>query len=216
LGLRNGDYYVHVTTYQVKTNNPIPHEVLGVGFGVDKQLTLSNGLDIKEAVVPTKKLRRIHRELSRRKRHGANWFKTNLRLNRECNRAANQRRDIKNKIVSDLVSRYETIKVQDDNIRGWTKMWGTRIQASTIGGIMSALEKRGHAPVLVPRYLPTTKLCSRCGNIQDIGLAERVYQCGKCDLFIDRNYNASINILNYGVPAECRELTPVDTRPLPR
>ncbi|MBI2648188.1 MAG: transposase, partial [Thaumarchaeota archaeon] len=154
---RNGDYYFRITTFQPRSEKRFPLKTLGIDFGIDKQLTLSNGLDIREGVVPTKRIRRIHRELSRKKLHGKNWFKTTLRLNKKYDRISNQRRDIRNKLVSKLVSTYETIKVQDDCIRGWQTMWGRRIQASAIGGIMSALKERAHTLVEVPRFIPTTR-----------------------------------------------------------
>ncbi|MCS4539964.1 MAG: transposase [Thaumarchaeota archaeon] len=210
---RNGDYYFRITTFQPRSEKRFPLKTLGIDFGIDKQLTLSNGLDIREGVVPTKRIRRIHRELSRKKLHGKNWFKTTLRLNKKYDRISNQRRDIRNKLVSKLVSTYETIKVQDDCIRGWQTMWGRRIQASAIGGIMSALKERAHTLVEVPRFIPTTRTCSHRGSIQGVGLEERVYQCHNCGLRIDRNLNSAINILSWnGVPAECREFTPVDMK----
>jgi putative transposase len=42
----------------------------------------------------------------------------------------------------------------------------------------------------------TTKTCSNCGNIREIGLGIRTYECGQCGLVMDRDLNASINILN--------------------
>ncbi len=211
---RNGDYFFHITTFQQKIRKHFPRKALGIDFGIDKQLTLSNGLDIREGVVPTKRNRRMHRELSRRKLHRKNWFKTNLRLNKEYDRISNQRRDIKNKLVSRIVSAYETIKVQDDCITGWQKIWGRRIQASAIGGIMSALRERAHTLVEVPRSTPTTQTCSCCGSIHQVGLKERIYQCHNCGARIDRNLNSAINILNWneGVPAERREFTPADMK----
>lgn len=212
---RNGDYLFHITTFQPRVEKRFPQKALGIDFGIDKQLTFSNGLDVREGVVPTKRIRRIHRELSRRRLHGRNWFKTNARLNSEYKKITNQRRDIRNKLVSKLVSTYETIRAQDDCMRGWQKMWGRRIHASAIGGIMRALKERAHTLIEVPRFTPTTQECSRCGNIQAVGLEERVYQCHSCGLRMDRNLNSSINILNWneeGVPAERREFTPVDIR----
>jgi putative transposase len=209
---KDGDYFLHITTFQPKVEKRFPMKSLGVDFGIDKQLTLSTGLDIKEGVLPTKRISRIHRELSRRKRYGKNYQKTLLKLNKEYGWQTNQRTDIKNKIVSRLTSTYETISVQDDNIRGWQKMWGRRIQASAIGGIMSALKKKANTLVVVPRFIPTTKTCSSCGTVQEVGLEERIYQCRKCRLVIDRNLNSSINIRNEGVPTERREFTPVDTK----
>jgi putative transposase len=56
-------------------------------------------------------------------------------------------------------------------------------------------------------------MCSRCGNIKhDLKLSERTYHCDVCGLEIDRDLNASINILRMvmikvgkGIP----EYTPV-------
>jgi putative transposase len=209
---RNGDYFFHITTFQPRVEKLFPLKALGIDFGIDKQLTLSNGLDVREGVVPTKRIRRTHRELSRRKPHGRNWFKTNARLSKEYGWITNQRKDIKNKVASRLTSTYETICIQDDYIMGWQVMWGRRIQSSAIGGIISALKNKAHTPVVVPRFVPTTKTCSRCGAAQEIGLGERVYRCRNCSLRIDRNFNSAINIRNQGVPTEHRELTPVDTK----
>ena len=48
------------------------------------------------------------------------------------------------------------------------------------------------------RFYPSSKTCSCCGNIKkDLKLKDRVYKCDKCNLEIDRDYNASINLMNY-------------------
>ena len=41
----------------------------------------------------------------------------------------------------------------------------------------------------------TSKMCSNCGNIQDMPLSERTYNCQRCGMSKDRDINASINIL---------------------
>jgi putative transposase len=48
---RGRDYFVHVTTFQRKVRKKFPMNALGVDFGIDKQLTLSNGLDVREGVI---------------------------------------------------------------------------------------------------------------------------------------------------------------------
>jgi len=40
----------------------------------------------------------------------------------------------------------------------------------------------------------TTKQCSACGNIKDMSLKERVYDCCVCGLNISRDLNSAINI----------------------
>ena len=41
----------------------------------------------------------------------------------------------------------------------------------------------------------TSKTCSNCGNVQEISLSERTFNCGTCGVSKDRDLNASINIL---------------------
>jgi len=54
--------------------------------------------------------------------------------------------------------------------------------------------------VQVPRTYPSSKKCSRCGSIKkDLKLSDRIYSCEYCDLEIDRDYNASLNLAHYKV-----------------
>jgi len=56
----------------------------------------------------------------------------------------------------------------------------------------------GRVCVLVdPRN--TSKRCSRCGTLVEKDLFVRVHQCPVCDLVIDRDQNAAINILGLGL-----------------
>ena len=68
----------------------------------------------------------------------------------------------------------------------------------------------------------TTIDCSRCGNKVPKSLAVRIHRCDKCNLVLDRDHNASINILkkglnllafannNHNLPQELRKVTPVE------
>jgi putative transposase len=42
----------------------------------------------------------------------------------------------------------------------------------------------------------TTKTCSKCGNVQNIELSERTFNCKNCGMSMDRDLNAAINILS--------------------
>ncbi|WP_348271199.1 RNA-guided endonuclease InsQ/TnpB family protein [Fusobacterium pseudoperiodonticum] len=54
--------------------------------------------------------------------------------------------------------------------------------------------------IKVPIFYPSSKTCSSCGNIKEtLRLSERIYHCECCGLEIDRDYNASINILRKGL-----------------
>ena len=55
--------------------------------------------------------------------------------------------------------------------------------------------------IQVSPYYPSSQICSKCGNrneeMKDIRVRE--LKCSKCGLEIERDYNASINILNEGL-----------------
>lgn len=49
------------------------------------------------------------------------------------------------------------------------------------------------------KYFPSSKTCSCCGKIKkNLKLSDRIYKCNYCGLIIDRDYNAAINLMNYG------------------
>jgi len=213
---RNGDYYVHVTTYQPKPIVQFAQKSIGVDGGIRKQLVLSNGVEIEESVPLTKRIRRLHREFSRKKKGGKNLAKAQENLDRAYEALTRQRRDIKNKISGKLTKTFEVICVQDDNVSGWQRLWGRKVLATGVGGLMSALNK-AHTPVEVDRFYPSTKTCSGCDHVQNVGLNEKTFRCEACGLVIDRNLNAAINneregLKQIGVPVVRREFTPVDTK----
>ena len=59
-------------------------------------------------------------------------------------------------------------------------------------------ECAGSKVVLVnPAY--TSQMCSRCGTIVKKELKDRIHKCNCCNLEMDRDFNASINILRLGL-----------------
>jgi putative transposase len=212
--MRNCDFFIHVTVYQPKaTMVEHPRHAIGVDSGVKTQLVFSNGVALEAHVPLTRRLKRLHRQLSRRKKpHGRNRFEANIKLNREYDRISGRRLDFRRKIVSYLIANYACVATQDDCIAGWQRLWGRRIASTGVGGIMSDLRNKPHTPVIVDRFTPTTKRCCRCGAVKGaMSLDERVYWCDTCGLMMDRDLNAAVNVWSQ-VPMECRESTPVDTK----
>ena len=57
---------------------------------------------------------------------------------------------------------------------------------------------RGKQVVKIDKYFPSSKTCSSCGSVKStLKLNERIYNCN-CGLSIDRDLNASYNILVEG------------------
>jgi len=52
----------------------------------------------------------------------------------------------------------------------------------------------------------TSQTCSRCGNRHKLKLSDRIYHCPCCDLSLNRDHNAAINILGLGMQSIDRSL----------
>jgi len=88
--------------------------------------------------------------------------------------------------------------------------------SAAFGGLIRTLEVKVQTAIKVDRWFPSTKTCSRCGNIREIGLDERVYVCPVCGLVMDRDHNSSVNLEYEGlkqqvVPTGRRDVKPVET-----
>jgi len=192
-----------------------PLKTVGIDFGVKTQLTLSDGIAIQYTVPISKKLRKLHQKLSRCQFRSKNWYKTKRKLEKAYAKVNNIKKDIKHRLVHYLQVTYGIVCYQDENTKAWQRLWGSKILSTAIGGIIRTLEAKVHTPIEVDRFFPSTKTCSRCGNIRDIGLDERSYVCPVCGLVMDRDHNASVNLETEGlkqvVPTERRDFKPVET-----
>ncbi|NJK68122.1 MAG: IS200/IS605 family element transposase accessory protein TnpB, partial [Microcoleus sp. SU_5_3] len=102
-----------------------------------------------------------------------------------------------------LAKTFRSIKIEDLNVKG---MLANHKLAGAIADLGFYEFKRqleykckmyGASLVLVDRWFPSSKLCSNCGHKQDMPLSIRTYDCTDCGLSIDRDLNASLNILNW-------------------
>jgi putative transposase len=213
---KHGDYYVAITTYQTTVEEhavPPPMRQVGIDFGLAKQLTLSDGIAIRYSIPISKKLRKLHRKLSTQTLHGKNWNKTKTKLDKAYAHWTNIKKDISNKLVHYLTDTYGVVCYQDENLKGWQRLWGRKLLSTALGGIIRTLERKVHTPIEVDRWFPSTQTCSVCGNVQDVGLDERVFICTRCGSIMDRDHNSSRTLLNEGlrtVGTERIELTPVE------
>ena len=69
------------------------------------------------------------------------------------------------------------------------------------------------------RWDKSSKTCSVCGTVnRNLRRNERDWTCMCCGSHLDRDYNAAINIKNFGLrqtlPGDNREVTPVDCPPV--
>lgn len=95
--------------------------------------------------------------------------------------------------------------VEDLNIRGMVKnhKLALSISDASWGQLISRIEYkcdwRGKHFVKVPRFFPSSQLCSACSHREKMPLHKRIYHCKRCGLKLGRDINASINIRMAGL-----------------
>jgi len=118
---------------------------------------------------------------------------------------ANRRKDFAHKLSRQLVNKYQVISFEKLNIKemrengfkGIRKSIGDAAWNQFIQFTTYKAECAGRIVVAVdPRN--TSKMCSRCGQIVEKKLSDRVHHCS-CGLVLDRDHNASLNILRLGM-----------------
>ena len=217
----DGKYWYLSYTEDVKTQvGELPDATDGVGIdlGIKTLVTVSDGttvLNIKtfrRVRILTKRLKRLQRKLSRKYRINKcnKYHKTKniIKLEQQIKLIYRSIKNIRSnhirKFVSELVKKQPRyIAIEDLNVKGMMK---NRHLAKDVVNcsfytikehlIRKARERR--IPVrLVDRFYPSSRLCSTCGNYKsDLKLSQRVYHCCNCGMKIDRDFNASINIMN--------------------
>jgi putative transposase len=72
-------------------------------------------------------------------------------------------------------------------------------------------ERRGGQIILI-NPSSTSQKCSRCGRVVEKDLSVRIHQCPSCNLVMDRDHNAALNILKLGLEQAHAEAEPLLVR----
>lgn len=179
---------------------------VGVDLGINKLATLSSGIAF-EAPKPLKaklrKLKRYQRKLQKKRQGSNNRHRQQIKTARIHAKITDIRKDTLHKITTYITQHYSEIGIEDLNVKGMVKnhKLARHIHDVGLGEFRRQIEykskMRGNVIHLRDRYFPSSKACSRCGEIKKfMSLSERIFECG-CGLKMDRDLNASINLRNY-------------------
>ena len=209
-----GKYYVSIL-YEMyeKISGSTPQSIVGIDLGVKKLLTLSDGITYdnnKYIDKYQKRIKRKQRELSRKEKGSKNYYKCKKELAILYSKLANARKYYTHKITKNITDNYdiitcEKLTTKEMIIKGKTTKLSSKINDATFSEIIRQLlyksKFKGKKFYQVSTYYPSSQICNRCNN-QDRkykDLTEREYNCPKCGEKIDRDLNASINIMFEGL-----------------
>jgi putative transposase len=141
-----------------------------------------------------------------RKTKGSNRYELQkLKVAKLHKKITNSRLDNLHKVSTELIRKYDTIILEDLNIKGMIKnhklskhiadaSWSKFIELLTYKA-----EWNDKEILRIDRFFPSSKTCNCCGYIaQNLDLSMREWTCPSCDTKLDRDLNAAKNILNEG------------------
>ena len=202
---KNKNFYLMITAFVPKAIRDFEEKSIGIDFGIESTITLSNGEKYKINLPETNRTKKLRQDLSRKQgskkgsRKSKSYWKNLALVNASVEKVNNQKKDIKNKIVSKIVNRFETICVQDESIKKWKDgLFGKQVHNSILGGIMSDLKIKSHTLKMVEKYVPTTQICRNCFKLNKHGLEVRTYTC-ECGYKFDRDIHSALTIEDVGM-----------------
>jgi putative transposase len=182
-----GHWYVSVQVEQEYAALINHGPVAGVDLGVTRLATLSDGTQVsnpRHLKRRLKKIKRLHRVVSRRKKGSKNRKKAVRTLRKLYRKVAHQRRDTLHQLTSRLTKTKSVLVIEDLNVAGMLKNHHLAQAIADVGfsefkrQLRYKAEWYGSSVILADRWYPSSKLCSGCGWVDDdLQLSDRVFRC---------------------------------------
>ena len=215
----DGKYWYLSYTEDVETkvqNLPDYTDGIGIDLGIKTLATLSDGTKVpniktfRRVRILNKRLKRLQRKVSRKylinKCNKHNKTKNIIKLEKRIKLIHRSLKNIRinhiRKFVSELIKKQpQYIAIEDLNVKG---MMRNKHLAKDIANcsfytikehLIRKAKEQNIIVRLVDRFYPSSKTCSNCGSYKkNLKLSQRVYHCNSCQVKIDRDFNASLNI----------------------
>jgi len=204
-----GRYYISVLCEVEIDTLPKLDTQVGIDLGLKEFCITSNSEFVSNPRFLRKselKLKKAQRKLSKRVKSSKNRFKQQKVVYKIHEKIRNQRLDFLHKLSTRLINENQVICLEDLQVKNMIK---NHCLAKSISDVswskfVELLRYKsdwyGRELVQIDKWFPSSKICSSCGNIKkDLTLKDREYQCDSCGVNIDRDYNASLNILSEGL-----------------
>ena len=202
----SGKYHISILVETEIQKLPASDMRVGIDVGIKDFAVLSNGESYKNPKhlrKSEKRLAKLQRDLSRKQIGSSNRNKARIKVAKLHEKIANQRMDFLHKKSTEIIRENQAIVIEDLKVKNLMKNHNLAKSIAEVSWSrfreMLDYKSRwyGRELIIAPPDYPSSQLCSDCGNrsSQTKDLACRIYVCPECGLEIDRDYNASLNLL---------------------
>ena len=186
----------------------VTNKHVGIDLGVKDFVITSDGEVFENRHFFKKqesKLLRLQIQLSKKQKGSNNRNKQRVRIAKVFERLTNQKNAYIHSVVNKLLTYYDTVFMEDLNVKGMLKNHHLAKAIQEIGfyKFKSVLQRKalanGKQVVIIDRFYPSSKTCSNCSyKNQGLKLSDRFWTCPECGEHHDRDLNAAVNILQEG------------------
>jgi putative transposase len=185
----------------------IEKELTGVNRGLDLNLenfyTDSEGNRVENPRFlrnSAKKLKRVHRRLSRTQKGSQNRAKARQRLAKAHLKVSRQRKDWVCKLAQSVIQLSDLVAIEDLKVKNMVKnhCLAKSINDASWSQFRQWLEYLGRiygVPVIAVAPQWTSQDCSNCGEKVLKSLSTRTHKCPHCGYSTSRDHNSALNIL---------------------
>lgn len=197
---------------EIEINENKEITAVGIDVGVKSLVVTSDGEKYGNPKYLTKyekKIKGLSKSLSRKQRGSKNYYKAKMKLQEVYRKLGNARKKKIEEIISKITKDNDIIITEklkvEKMIKENTKHLRKEIINATFSTIIKNIEYKCRCLnkifYQVDMYYPSSQICCICENrdkeMKD--LTRREYECSKCGNTIERDLNASINILIEGL-----------------
>ena len=202
------EYFVSILVETEHNKFPKTGKSIGVDLGIKDFVITSDGYKYKNnryTKTYAKKIKEHQQHLSRKTKNSNRYQKQKIKVATIYKKITNSRIDNLHKVSTELIKKYDLIVLEDLNIKGMIKNHKLSKHISDVSWakfvtmLTYKAEWNDKKIVKIDRFFPSSKTCNCCGYInQNLKLDIREWICPSCKTKLDRDLNASINILKEG------------------